>query len=53
MTFIEGADQSLGPIVVVFIVAALISLLMTPLVRRVVLRYDIVARFPVPGLATA
>ena len=44
MTFIEGADQSLGPIVAVFIVAALISLLMTPLVRRVVLRYDIVDR---------
>ena len=44
MTFIEGADQSLGPIVAVFILAALISLLLTPLVRRVVLRYDIVDR---------
>jgi len=44
LTFIEGADQSLGPIVAVFVIAALISLLLTPLVRRVVLRYDIVDR---------
>ncbi len=44
MTFIEGADQSLGPIIAVFVIAALISLLMTPLVRRVVVRYDIVDR---------
>jgi len=44
LTFIEGADQSLGPIIAVFVVAALISLLLTPLVRRVVVRYDIVDR---------
>ena len=44
MTFIEGADQSLGPIVAVFILAALIALVVTPLVRRVVLRFDIVDR---------
>jgi UDP-GlcNAc:undecaprenyl-phosphate GlcNAc-1-phosphate transferase len=64
VTFIEGVDSSIGLIVVVFLAAGLISLLVTPLVRRIVLRFDIVDRpeerrvnlEPVPragGLATA
>ena len=44
MTFIEGADRSLGPIIVVFLVAALLALVVTPIVRRIVLRFDIVDR---------
>lgn len=44
MTFIENADQSLGPILVVFVLAGLIALVVTPLIRRVVLRLDIVDR---------
>ena len=42
MTFIEGVDASIGPSIAVFVIAALISLVLTPLVRRVVLRHDIV-----------
>lgn len=64
MTFIEGVGGSVGPIVVAFLAAALLALLLTPLVRRIVTRYDIVDRpearrvnvAPVPragGLATA
>lgn len=64
MTFIEGADESIGPIIAVFVAAAIIALLVTPLVRRVVLRYGVVDRpearrvntAPVPragGLAVA
>ncbi len=44
MTFIEGADRSLGAIIVVFLVAALLALVVTPIVRRIVLRFDIVDR---------
>ena len=44
MTFIEGAGNSLGPIVAVFLLAAAIALLLTPVVRRTVRRYDIVDR---------
>ena len=44
MTFIEGADRSLGPIIVVFLVAGLLALVVTPIVRRIVLRFDIVDR---------
>lgn len=44
MTFIEGADETLGLILAVFLLAALVSLVTTPLVRRIVLRYDIVDR---------
>lgn len=44
MTFIVGVEASLGPILVVFFAAALVSLGLTPLVRRMVLRYDIVDR---------
>ncbi len=42
MTFIEGVGRSIGPSIAVFVVAALISLVLTPLVRRIVLRHDIV-----------
>ena len=44
MTFIEGVGDSLGPIVIVFVLAAAIALLLTPLVRRTVRRYGIVDR---------
>jgi len=44
MTFIEGAGNSLGPIVVVFALAAVIAMLLTPIVRRTLRRYDIVDR---------
>jgi len=44
VTFIEGADRSLGPIIVVFLVAGLLALVVTPIVRRIVLRFDIVDR---------
>jgi UDP-GlcNAc:undecaprenyl-phosphate GlcNAc-1-phosphate transferase len=44
MTFISNVGDFVGPIVVVFILAALIALAVTPLVRRVVLRYEIVDR---------
>ncbi|MEO6206328.1 MAG: MraY family glycosyltransferase [Candidatus Limnocylindrales bacterium] len=44
MTFIEGADRSLGPIIAVFLVAGLLALVVTPVVRRIVLRFDIVDR---------
>jgi UDP-GlcNAc:undecaprenyl-phosphate/decaprenyl-phosphate GlcNAc-1-phosphate transferase len=64
VTFIEGADASFGPIIAVFMAAALLALVITPVVRRVVTRFDIMdhpeARrvnvMPVPragGLATA
>lgn len=64
MTFIEGVESSAGPILVVFAAAALLAFLITPLVRRVVTRFDIVDRpearrvntSPIPragGLATA
>jgi UDP-GlcNAc:undecaprenyl-phosphate GlcNAc-1-phosphate transferase len=44
VTFIEGADQTFGLIVAVFILAALVSLVLTPLVRRMALRYRMVDR---------
>ncbi len=44
MTFIEGAVDSLGPIVVVFLLTATIALLLTPVVRRTVRRHGIVDR---------
>jgi UDP-GlcNAc:undecaprenyl-phosphate GlcNAc-1-phosphate transferase len=64
VTFIEGADASVGPILAVFIAAGLLSLGLTPLVRRFVIHHDIVDRpherrvnvAPVPragGLAVA
>jgi UDP-GlcNAc:undecaprenyl-phosphate/decaprenyl-phosphate GlcNAc-1-phosphate transferase len=64
MRFIGGIESVVGPIVVAFIVAALIALALTPLVRRLVTRYDVVDRpearrinvVPIPrggGLAVA
>lgn len=64
MTFIEEVGSSVGPIVAVFVAAALLALVATPVVRRVVMRFDIVDRpdarrvntSPIPragGLATA
>ena len=44
VTFIEDAGRAVGPIVVVFLGAALLAYLATPLVRRVVLHYGIVDR---------
>src|SRR4051794_13629808 len=42
MTFISGAADAIIPILVVFIAAGLIALVLTPVVRRVVLRYEVV-----------
>src|SRR5687767_9932840 len=44
VTFIEGVGASIGPIVAVFAAAALLAAVLTPVVRRVVLRYRIVDR---------
>jgi UDP-GlcNAc:undecaprenyl-phosphate GlcNAc-1-phosphate transferase len=42
--FIEEVGDSVGPILAVFVLAALLALTLTPIVRRVVLRYRIVDR---------
>jgi len=44
VTFIEEVGSSVGPIVIVFVLAALLAGVLTPVVRRVVLRYRIVDR---------
>jgi UDP-GlcNAc:undecaprenyl-phosphate GlcNAc-1-phosphate transferase len=44
VTFIEEVGSSVGPILVVFALAAVLATLLTPVVRRVVLRYRIVDR---------
>jgi UDP-GlcNAc:undecaprenyl-phosphate/decaprenyl-phosphate GlcNAc-1-phosphate transferase len=44
MTFITSAADAVGPIVVVFIGAAVLALVLTPIIRRIVLRYEIVDR---------
>jgi UDP-GlcNAc:undecaprenyl-phosphate GlcNAc-1-phosphate transferase len=44
MTFIPTVGSAIGPIVVVFVLGALLALLLAPVVRRVVLRYEIVDR---------
>ena len=44
MTFISTLGDALGPIVLAFTGAALVSLVLTPLVRRVVIRYEMVDR---------
>ncbi len=44
VTFIEEVGSSVGPILAVFVLAALLAFILTPLVRRVVLRYRIVDR---------
>jgi UDP-GlcNAc:undecaprenyl-phosphate GlcNAc-1-phosphate transferase len=42
MTFISDAGNALGPVVIVFLAAALIALALTPVVRRTMLRYEVV-----------
>jgi len=44
MTFISTAGAAVGSIVVVFVAATVLALVLTPIVRRVVLRYEIVDR---------
>src|SRR5688572_24981116 len=44
VTFIEEVGSSIGPIVAVFAAAGLLAAILTPFVRRVVLRYRIVDR---------
>ena len=44
MTFIEGVQQYVVPILVVFVLAGLVALALTPLVRRVVVSRGIVDR---------
>ena len=44
MTFIEDAGQAVGPIIAVFLLGALVSLAVTPVIRRVMLRHRIVDR---------
>jgi UDP-GlcNAc:undecaprenyl-phosphate GlcNAc-1-phosphate transferase len=44
VTFIAGIGSAIGPIVAVFVAAALVSILLTPRIRRIVLRYRIVDR---------
>ncbi len=44
VTFIEGVESSIGPIVVAFLAAAGIALALTPLVRRLVVHHDVVDR---------
>jgi UDP-GlcNAc:undecaprenyl-phosphate GlcNAc-1-phosphate transferase len=44
MTFISNVGSAVGPIVVVFVLAGLIALVLTPFVRTVVIRYEIVDR---------
>jgi UDP-GlcNAc:undecaprenyl-phosphate/decaprenyl-phosphate GlcNAc-1-phosphate transferase len=44
VTFIEEVGSSIGPILAVFAAAALLAAILTPLIRRVVLRHRIVDR---------
>jgi UDP-GlcNAc:undecaprenyl-phosphate/decaprenyl-phosphate GlcNAc-1-phosphate transferase len=44
MTFIPTAGTALVPILVVFVAATLLALVLTPIVRRIVVRYEIVDR---------
>ncbi len=44
MTLIAGVGEVLGTIVAVFLAAAVLALVLTPLVRRIVIRYEIVDR---------
>ena len=44
MTFIEEVGSSVGPILVVFALAGLLAAILTPMIRRIVLRYRIVDR---------
>ncbi len=44
MTFIEEVGASVGPILAVFVLAGLVTAILTPVIRRIVLRYRIVDR---------
>ena len=44
MTFIEEVGASVGPILAVFVLAGLLAAVLTPMIRRVVLRYRVVDR---------
>jgi len=44
MTLIAGVGQVVGLIIAVFLAAAILALVLTPLVRRIVIRYEIVDR---------
>jgi len=44
MMFIEGVGDSVAPVIAVFLLAGLVALLLTPLVRRTVRRHGIVDR---------
>lgn len=44
MTFIPGLEAYVGPIVATFVAAALVALLLTPLIRRLVIRLEMVDR---------
>ena len=44
MTFIPTVGSAIGPIVVVFVLAAILALVLTPFVRNIVIRYEIVDR---------
>jgi UDP-GlcNAc:undecaprenyl-phosphate/decaprenyl-phosphate GlcNAc-1-phosphate transferase len=44
MTFITDVGDALWPIVATFVVAAILALVLTPVVRRIVMRYEIVDR---------
>ena len=42
MTFIAGVGNAIPPVVVAFVCAALLALVLTPVVRRVVIRYEMI-----------
>ena len=44
MTLIQGLGTALGPIVAVFIGAAILSFILTPQLRRILVRYRVVDR---------
>ena len=44
MTFISTVGGAIGPVVVAFLSAAVVALLLTPVVRRVVIRYEMLDR---------
>jgi UDP-GlcNAc:undecaprenyl-phosphate GlcNAc-1-phosphate transferase len=44
VTFIEGVEESLAPIIVIFLLAAAVALVLTPLVVRTMRRHGIVDR---------
>jgi UDP-GlcNAc:undecaprenyl-phosphate GlcNAc-1-phosphate transferase len=44
MTFITDVGDAFWPIVATFVVAAILALVLTPVVRRIVMRYEIVDR---------